>query len=170
MKTLLPMTPIYTVSTGNTKTFLGNPYVLFTNTDGVSKDTSYYRKTTGYYYEYTPAFTDTAAGGIVIPAFEYTFLRDNVAKGFTYPSAPVSATIQGVPVTMALNSTVLDNTTTVVVNGQTLPVIKMRHVYTYKLAGVTTEFYAIEEWFVKGVGYINTSIIQHLPVQLLRTS
>ena len=146
---------LYTVSTGNNKTFGANSYSLFTNTDGSSKDSSYYRKPTGTgnYFEYLQAFTDTAAGGIAIPAFEYIFLKDNVIKGTKYVAATVAATIQGLPVTMVINSEVLD-ITTVTVGTQALPVIKMRHVYAYKIGTTSTDFYAIEEWFAKGVGLI----------------
>ncbi len=147
-----PDDTLYTVSAG-VKSIGASSYSVFTNTDGSSKDSSYYRKTPGSYYEYIPAFTDTAAGGIAIPAFEYTFLKDNAVKGATYSSAAIAATIQSVPVTMTINSTVLD-ITTIVVNTQTLPVIKMRHVYTYKLASISTDFYAVEEWFAKGVGLV----------------
>jgi len=155
-----PADTLYTFSTGNTVTFGGKPYNIFTNTDGVSKDSSYYRKSGNTYYEYSPAASITDSGVVLnIPAFEYSFLIDNLSAGTAFVGASVSATITSngvpLPITIVLNSTILETGSTVIVSGKTYTnVIKVKTVSSYVAGSISTPYYASEQWFSKGYGQI----------------
>ncbi|MEO5681216.1 MAG: hypothetical protein ABIQ88_01180 [Chitinophagaceae bacterium] len=154
---------LYTFSTGTTKLLSGNTYNLFTNTDGVVKDSSYYRKSGNSYYQYSAAST-TVDSGITItsPAFEYAFLVDNLAQNATFSGGPYngSASIVGnpitIPIVLTIKSTILATGATVTVGAKSYSnVIKVKNVYSTKIGtSPATENYASEQWFSKGIGLI----------------
>ncbi|GAC1428627.1 MAG: hypothetical protein NVSMB7_05410 [Chitinophagaceae bacterium] len=158
-----PADTLYTLSTGNTKVLGSQTYYLFTNNDGLSRDTSYYRKSGNTYYEHIAASTtkDSTTGlTISLPAFEYKFLVDNLAANATFANGPFPGTalVSGNPVPFSASNktTVLDTGASVTIG--TLPpythVIKVKTIYSYTVAGTTTDIYGVEQWFAKGVGLI----------------
>ena len=144
---------LYTLSTGNTKTFGANSYSLFKNKDAVSTDTSYYRKSTGVYYEYYPASLNVF--GFDNPAaVEYVFLKDNVPQGSVFET-PLSGTISGISVTGKIQGTILEKAVPATVSGITYPdVIKVRLSYVFVAGPLPQEVYRVEQWFAKNKGLI----------------
>ncbi len=144
---------LFTLSTGSLKTFGTASYSLFTNTDGVTKDSSYYRKGGGIYYEYFPA--DLNVFNFDNPsAFEYIFLKDNVAVNTSWNN-PVSGTVTQIPVTGNIKGTILEKGVAATVSGISYPdVIKVRLQFMFTAGTVTQEVYRIEEWFARGKGLV----------------
>jgi hypothetical protein len=140
----------------------GKTYYLFTNTDGVNKDTSYYRKSGNAYYEYIAASTykDSSSGVVIASqAYEYSFLIDNLAANAVFTNGPftATATANGVPVSITtyLNSTILATGASVTIGTLSYTnVIKVKTIFSYKAGGATTDYYGAEKWFAKGVGLI----------------
>jgi len=158
-----PDDTLYTFSLGNTAVFGGKTYNRFTNTDGQNKDSSYYRKSGSSYYEYVFASSEKdSSSGVTIsfPAYEYTFLIDNLTANQTFtntytgtatsPSLPVPASI-----TASDKTTILVTGATVTVSGKTYTnVIKTKTIYSFTAGGTTTDIYGVEQWFSKGIGLI----------------
>jgi hypothetical protein len=153
-----PGDTIYTLSTGLTGTLSGSTqiYNLFTDDYGPgSKDSAFYRKASGTYWAYSLPVYDTAGGITNIPGYEYIFLKDNVAATSTFSSGPFNATVFGSAGSLTLNSTILSTGTSETVSAIPFTnVIKVRTVYSFKVSNVSTNLYAIEQWFSKGVGLI----------------
>ena len=157
-----PDDTLYTLSTGNTKLLSGKTYSLFTNTDGVTKDTSFYRKSGNTYYQYSAASTDldTLTGlTISLPAFEYSFLVDNLAANTTFSNGPFTGTASvsgtSAPFSVSNKTTVLETGVSVTIGALSYTnVIKVKTIYSYIFGGTTTDIYGAEQWFAKGVGLI----------------
>ncbi|HTL09701.1 MAG TPA: hypothetical protein VL307_15620, partial [Chitinophagaceae bacterium] len=152
---------LFTLSTGNTASFGGKTYSLFTNTDGTNKDSSYYRKQLNTYYEYSPgSVTKDSTLTITTPSFEYAFLIDNLAANATFASGPFNGSATNgalsVPIVFTVNSTILATGASVTVNGKSYTnVIKVKNVYSAKLGPApASDTYAVEQWFAKGIGLI----------------
>ncbi len=149
-----PDDTLFTLSTGTTKTFGTGPgYNLFTNTDAVSKDSSYYRKSNGIYYEYYPANLNVF--GFDNPAaVEYVFLKDNVAQGTVFETSQ-TGTISGISVTGKIQGTILEKGVPATVSGIPYPVvIKVRLSYVFVTGSLTQEVYRVEQWFAKDIGLV----------------
>jgi hypothetical protein len=144
---------IYTVSTGKIKTYNTTTYNVFTNTDGVTEDSSYYRKGGGIYYEYFPAALnifnfDTPT------AFEYVFLNETLAPGTTW-NIPVSGIVGGNPTTGSIKGTIIERAVPATVSGVLYPdVIKVRLQYQFQVGPLNQEVYRTEQWYAKGKGLI----------------
>lgn len=158
-----PDDTLFTFSLGNTKTFGGKIYNMFTNTDGQNKDTSYYRKAGNSYYEYVFATSEKdSASGITLafPAYEYTFLVDNLTANQTFSNTySGTATSPAIPIPAAITAsdktTILVTGATVTVSGKTYTnVIKTKTIYSFTAGGTTNDIYGVEQWFSKGVGLI----------------
>jgi hypothetical protein len=148
----------YVLSTGNIKTFGANAYSLFTDDYGTGKDSIYYRKGGGLYYEYYPAETNIFTFDIPT-AIEHVFLKDNVAAGTIWPST-YSGTVQGIPVTGKISDTLSQKLTSYIVNGITYQDVLEVHsgyfaVFPPPLG--TQEAYVVKQWFARGVGLIKFS-------------
>lgn len=150
---------LYTFSTGTIKTFGTASYSIFTNTDGVSKDSSYYKKGGGTYYEYYPA--DANVFGLDNPtAVEYIFLKDNVPVNSiwnTQVSGTITDTTTGIPITVNGNiqGKILEKGVAATVSGITYPdVIKVQLSFQFIAGSITQEVYRVEQWFARGKGLI----------------
>ncbi len=143
-----------TLSNGRTATINGKPYTVFAYTDYAFQydDTLYYRKDgAGTYYQGYPANNqfmpfDTPT------AFEYVMLSENQS---VFPVTTLTGTVGGIPVTAKIEGKILEKNVSVTVSGQPFAnVIKTRVSFSTVVAGATTEFYRIEQWFAKGIGVI----------------
>jgi hypothetical protein len=146
-------------STGNTKTFAGNPFTIFSNNYGSGGiDSSYYRKNAGLYYEYMPADPNTGVGA----GLEHVFLKDNVSAGTQWStnfSATVSIPLTGggykdTIVNAVIRDTLAQKLTTFTIGA--LPVFKdVLEVHTgYYIVGSPLLIYYNKQWLARGVGLI----------------
>lgn len=151
---------LYVLSLGTTKTFNGNPYNIFRNTDGSSADSSYYRKGGGLYYEY---LADASGQIFTNPvAVEHIFLKDNVPA---YPTAgstwslTFSGTIQGQAIQGKIQDTVYQKGVSATVGTTTYTdVIKVRTGYFIAPPLVPAQLvYYVDQWFARGKGLIKYS-------------
>ncbi|HTE09954.1 MAG TPA: hypothetical protein VK645_03275 [Chitinophagaceae bacterium] len=150
-----PDDTLYILSTGVTKPYAPGTFNLFTNDYGTGKDSSYYRKTSGSYYEYYPAEVNTF--GLDAPlAVEHIFLKDNVAQGATWESS-YSGLFQTVPVTAKIRDTLSQKITSYSVSGKTYSDVLEVHSGYFVIFPApvgTQQAFIVKQWFAKGVGLI----------------
>jgi hypothetical protein len=147
----------YVLSTGVPKVFGGNTYSLFTDDYGTAgKDTIYYRKAAGLYYEYYPA--EANIFGFETPtAIQHTFLEDNVAAGTIWSSTYTGTVTPGIPVTGKIIDTLSQKLATYTVGTKTYQDVLEVHsgyfaIFPQPLG--TQQVYVIKQWFARGVGLI----------------
>jgi hypothetical protein len=162
-----PNDTLFVLSTGTPKTLGGSSFNIFSNDyAGAGKDSSYYRKTPGLYYEYF--LTDTSNG--IASGLEHIFLKDNVTPGTSAAiwSKPFSAAITyknqaGLPVDTVLSGTVSDTLIQKLSSynpgaGKNYPDVLEVHsgtsvAFPAALGGNTQVSY-VKQWLARGVGLI----------------
>ncbi len=122
-------------------------------TASVATDTNYVRKPGGDYYTYVDYSSFLGFASIFDKSYfiDLVFLKDNVAKGTTWQSVTVNATVGGMPVSSYIKSTILDKAVPVTVGS--LPfqdVIKVKN--DMYMGGVVLG--SVEIWYAKNVGQI----------------
>jgi len=143
-------------SSGNTKTFAGNPFTIFSNDYGsAGMDSSYYRKNAGIYYEYMPADPNTGIG----TGLEHQFLKDAVAAG-TIWTTNFSATVNIGGKDTIINGLIKDTlaqklpTFNIGALPQFKDVLEVHTGYSITSPLGNIQLYYNKQWFARGVGLI----------------
>jgi hypothetical protein len=150
----------YTFSTGITGTIAvtGNTYNLFTTEVSPFKDSSFYRKNGGDYFEFGDLDV-TGSTDLAVPA-EWTFLKDNVAKATTWISPEVAATIASVPVKIRIRFVIKEKDVNVLLDNKVYAkTIKVESTQQVQLtpSAPFTDILTYESWFAKGIGLVNVA-------------
>jgi hypothetical protein len=146
----------YTLSNNTTKIFGPNTYNLFTTQyDPNSKDTVYYRKGSGIYYEYYSA-EQNYFGFDNNVAVEHVILKDNVTAGTVW-EASYNGIFQSVPVAVKISDTLKTKLPSFTVGATTYQdVLEVRTGYygVFPAPVGTQQLLAVRQWFARGVGLI----------------
>lgn len=120
--------------------------------DNTIKDSFYYRKPGGNYYQYIN-FSNYFGFDQYVGS-EYIFLKDNVGVSETWNSPTINGSIGGNPVSGYVKMTILAKGVSVTsIPGFNFPdVIKVQ--YEYFINGTTTPVLTQERWFAKNTGEI----------------
>jgi hypothetical protein len=150
----------YTFSTGITGTIAvtGNTYNLFTTEVSPFKDSSFYRKSGGDYFEFGDL---DVIGATDLPVLaEWTFLKDNVAQGTQWFSPESAAIVGGVPVKIRTKFVLKEKDVNVVLDNKVYAkTIKVEATQQVQLTAAApfTDLLTYESWFSKGIGLINVA-------------
>ncbi len=161
--TLIPDDPLASpddttriTSLGTFITFGGNSYSILENKYSTPpKDSSYFRKGSGLYYNYGDldlvGFTDGVIG-------EYIMLKDNVPVGNNWESSSFATSFSGIAGSFKIVSTISQKNVVKQINGKIYNnVIVVKHSFQAKISVAPfTEVYKGELWFAKGIGLIRS--------------
>jgi len=156
----VPADTAYTFSTGITGTIAmtGNTYNLFTTEVSPFKDSSFYRKSGGDYFEFGDLDVTGSADFAVLG--EWAFLKDNVAIGTQWYSAEIAAAVAGVPVKMRIRFIIKEKDVNVLLDNKVYAkTIKVESTQQVQLTAAApfTDILTYQSWFAKGIGLINVA-------------
>lgn len=121
-------------------------YRVFASSDG---DTSYYRKTTGNYFEYA-LIADSSKPK------EFRFLTDTANAGYIWYSDTVHTVFQGNAAVARIKFTIMSKNTSASYNGVIVNnVIKVQRNYEYNLGSGFQSLLTGNFYYAKGIGLIN---------------
>lgn len=146
----------YQLSTGLTGTLPGGAtYNLFTTTIPGSKDSSFYRKSGGDYFQFGDLDVTGSTDAPVLA--EWIFLKDNVAMGTLWQSSEQTAMVSGVPIKIRMQFELLAKDVNVLVDNKVYAkTIKVKNTLQAQLTAPSwTNVVSYESWFAKGIGLIN---------------
>lgn len=131
-----------------------NYNTISTNVTGSTsvRDSAYYRKPGGDYYQYGD-LADYFGFDNPVPG-EFIFLKDNVAIGNTWQSPNFTGSISGLPITGFIKMTLVDKTSAIIGSNSFPNVIKVKYEFYYTIAS-GTPIATANQWFAKGVGLIH---------------
>lgn len=143
------------VATNTLANISGQSYNLFELRYPLGKDSSYFRKGGGDYWEY--ADLDVAGVADAPAAGAYVFLKDNVPAGTTWTSTEATAPVAGVPARFRLRLQILEKDVKVLIDNKIyVNTIKVNTTQQVETApGTWTDLFAYQTWFAKGIGLVN---------------
>ncbi len=152
-----PADTAFQLSTGVTGTIpvTGQSYSLFTTAVPGAKDSSFYRKGSGLYYEFGDI---DVTGSADLPVYgEYIFLKDNVAVGTEWYSPELSATVSGAAIKLRLHFVLSAlNVNALLGNKIYTNTIKVAVTEQAQLSGTTwSDVISYQSWYAKGIGLVN---------------
>lgn len=154
----LPSDTAYQLATGTTASVGGTTYNLFTIQSPGFKDSAYFRKSGGDYFQYGNLDLTGSADKPVVA--EWVFLKDNVAAGTKWQSSEQTATISGAPLKIRLAFELLTKDVAALVDNKVFAnTIKVKTTLQAQLSGTTwTDVASFESWYARGIGLINVTL------------
>ncbi|MFL9482472.1 hypothetical protein ACI6Q2_06800 [Chitinophagaceae bacterium LWZ2-11] len=136
----------------------GNLYRVFAEKTTLGKDTLYFRKSAGLYYQYG-SFVDSS------DVVEYIFLKDNVPTGSIWETPNLNAVSLGTPYQFKVRSTILakDITTTVGGNSYDSVIQVKQEIMQQTTPGNYQTIFSRTQSYAKKIGLIDYNFSTYTP-------